>query len=44
MVLNADGKTIAVTYSATRPKNVTNWQPTPKDEDFYIGVRLYEAK
>lgn len=43
-VLNEDGKTITVTYSATRPEKATNWQPTPKGKDFYIGVRLYEAK
>lgn len=43
-VLNEDGETITITYSAAQPKNATNWQPTPKGEDFYIGVRLYEAK
>lgn len=43
-VINDDGKTITVTYSASRPTNATNWQPTPKGEDFYVGVRLYEAK
>lgn len=43
-VLNEDGETITITYSAEKPENATNWQPTPKGEDFYIGVRLYEAK
>lgn len=44
VVLNEDGKTITITYSATHPENATNWQPTPTGKDFYIGVRLYEAK
>lgn len=43
-VLNTDGETITVTYSATQPTNATNWQPTPAGKDFYVGVRLYEAK
>lgn len=43
-VLNEDGETITITYAATRPEKATNWQPTPKGKDFYIGVRLYEAK
>jgi hypothetical protein len=43
-VLNKDGETITITYAATRPEKATNWQPTPKGKDFYIGVRLYEAK
>ena len=43
-VLNPDGKTITITYSAERPKDSTNWMPTPKGEEFYIGVRMYEAK
>ncbi len=43
-VLNPDGKTIIITYSADRPKKATNWMPTPKGKEFYIGVRLYEAK
>jgi len=44
VVLNENGKTITITYSVDRPENATNWQPTPEGKDFYIGVRLYEAK
>lgn len=42
--LNDDGKTITITYAAKRPKEVKNWMPTTVGKEFYIGVRLYEAK
>jgi hypothetical protein len=43
-VLNPDGQTVTITYAPVRPEQASNWQPTPKGKEFYVGVRLYEAK